>query len=91
MRSNLGGEPPYDWGDFDDLDEVSLKSGQFFIAGIASFLITTVVYSGILYYVISVLNDSGIISGKVSWTPLCISVTLVNFMRVWDRALLRRR
>lgn len=91
MRSNLGGEPPYDFGDFDDFEEMGGNTRQFFITGIASFLITTIVYSGILYYLISVLNDSGIISGEIAWTPLCISVTLLNFMRLWDRAFLRRK
>jgi hypothetical protein len=91
MRSNLGGEPPYDWGDFDDLDEMSEKSGQFFISGVAFFMVTVVVYSAILYYVISVLENAEIISGRIPWTPLCLSVFLVNLLRVWDRALFRRK
>lgn len=91
MRSNLGDEPPYDWGDFEDGDETLVKSGQLFIAGIASFLITVVVYSAIAYYVISVLNDSGIISGTIEWTALCLSISALNFMRVWDRAFFKRR
>lgn len=91
MRSNLGDEPPYDWGDFDDGDDALVKSGQLFISGVASFLVTSVVYSAVLYYVISVLNDSEIISGEIKWTPLCLSVSALNFLRVWDRALFKRR
>lgn len=91
MRSNLGGEPPFDWGDIEDGDEVLSKSGQFFITGLASFLVTSVLYSAVVYYVISILNNSEIINGKVEWTPLCISVTLINFVRVWDRAFFKRR
>lgn len=89
MRSNLGGPP--DWGDIDDFDEVSQQFGSLFIAGIASFLVTTVVYSAIFYYVISVLYDADIIGGRIDWTPLCVSVTLLNFARIWDRALLKKR
>lgn len=84
---------PYDWRL--DPPDPSLEGEEVpptvaFIAGLASFSVSTFLYSLVTYFVIFVLHDASIIGGRPSWTQTCLMVTGLMFARIWDRALLKR-
>lgn len=60
------------------------------LSGLVNFLVSSLVYALALYLAARLFESVGAISWKLSWVN-CTSLILgFNFVRVWDRAFMRR-
>lgn len=57
-----------------------IRTGLYFI------IISILLYSVFVYLGIGILNNSGIISGKLSWRQTSGLVAIFVFLRMWTRA-----
>jgi hypothetical protein len=57
--------------------------------GVLNFLVTSLVYAFILWFVTRSLENNDIIDGRLAWESASTIALSVQFGRIWDRAFMR--
>ena len=67
----------------------SQQARQQILSGILNFVFSSLVYALGLFLAVRIFESAGAISWELSWVQ-CTSLTCgFNFLRIWDRALMR--
>ena len=59
------------------------------MAGLLNFLVSTLLYAAIAWYVSRTLNDSGVITWRLDWVTCSTTMFFLQLARLWDRAFMR--
>lgn len=65
------------------------ESGTTLATGIMVWGLSNCVYTAVLLWTFKVLKEVGVINFSFTWQQVGITVTAIQFARIWDRTLMR--
>jgi len=72
-----------------EFSEMTQDAKSRILGGVMNFVLSSLLYALGLYLAVRVLKSADAISWNLSWTQCTSLIVGFNFIRVWDRALMR--
>jgi hypothetical protein len=65
------------------------EEGTTLVTGIMVWALSNCVYAAVTLWTLNLLKDVGAIDFSFTWQQIGITVTAIQFARIWDRTLMR--